>query len=289
MSDEEATNIIENEVKEWEHSDPGTGSPPNPRLDEESGIDEPDRTGGWRRASPPDQDAPPGPDNPSSSLTDVPGGGNTLSEPFSDKDVAELRRVLDLPVDAAGDKIVESVKVKFGELHTLREAVSAADQEKVFAEQYPQYWNEHRKLMERDREHMARTFTESVATIRDQQGYGLVDTKRALSTVARDKVAEVHKKFSEGTATAEDFEECIKSITNGGIVQFGEMGNSTEDNLPDIDTSSAPGIAGARKLFAEVVSKVQSEHPDWEYIKCVEEAGNKHPDLAGAYRVTLPA
>lgn len=283
MSEDEATRIVD-ESKEWEHSDPGTGNPPVPRLDEESGIDEPDRTGGWRRATPPDQDAPPGPQNPSSE------GGNTLSDGlFSDKDVNELRRVLDLPVDAHGDKIVETIKVKFGELHSLREAVSAADQEKVFAEQYPQYWGEHRKLMERDREHTAKSFSESVSKVRDQQGYGLVETKRGLSTVAVEKVTTTHKKFSEGTVTLEDFEECIKSIVNGGIVQFGEIGNSTDDSLPDIDTSSAPGIAGARKLFAEVVSKVQREHPDWDYLKCVDEAGNKHPDLAGAYRVTLPA
>jgi hypothetical protein len=215
---------------------------------------------------------------------------NTLSdELFSDKDVHELRQALDLDFEADGPKIVETIKVRFGELASLREAVSAADQEKVFAEQYPQYWNEHRKLMERDRENSARTFSESVKTVREQKGYGLVETKQGLSTLAQDKIIEMHKKFSEGNATVDDFEECIKTITQGGILKFGEIGNSSEENLPDFDTSTSTGIVGARRVFAEVVSKVQTEHPDWDYMKCVSEAGKKHPDLADAYRVTLPA
>src|SRR5215831_1373863 len=176
------TEPMTDESKEWEHSEPGLGTV-TPRTDED-GSDEPDRIGGWRRQTPPIVEE----------IESQEGKVNKLSDLVSDKNVHELQRVLDLDVESDGDKIVETVKIKFGELASLREAVDAADQEKIFAEQYPQYWQEHRKLMERDRENSARTFSESVKSIREQKGYGLIETKQGLSSLAQDKIIEVHKK-----------------------------------------------------------------------------------------------
>lgn len=347
------------ESKEWEHSEPGTGTPPEPRTDED-GHDEPDREGGWRVNTPPiaediatfsesqlvgylmasssalnsytlaenDADAPNKPtarglinsinrglarekknrnelldvawqvkyffstsknfsDKSSHEFheSDPSKGGSTVGE-LTEKELRELRNVLDVDDDA---KIVETVKIRFGELAALRDAVSASEQERIFAEQYPQYWSEHKKLMERDRENTAKSFAESVQKIRKSEGYGLKDTRQGLSAVALQKVIDVHKKFGEGKATITDFEECIKTITNGGIVQFGELGSSTDDDIPDIDATTATGVVGARRVFAEVIARVQREHPDWPYMECVAEAGKKHPDLAEAYKVTLPA
>lgn len=311
------------EQKELEHSEPGTGTPPAPRTDEDGSDDDAIR-GGWRRELPPavvDPDYVPGSNGSSTTVTstasvtpavgagdnvtyptttggnyppqttDIPKGGNvpTMFE-IPEKDAQELLRALDLPVDADGVKVVETVKLKFGELAELKSREAAQDQEKAFAEKYPQYWTEHKKLMERDRETRAVMFTESVTRIRKAEGYGLKETKQALSPQAKEKVAELHKKFSEGTPTVEDFEECIKEITNGGIVQFGELGSAADDDsVPEIDTSTATGVAAGRKLFAEIADKIQREHEDWDYLKCVEEAAKKHPDLYDAYNVALPA
>jgi len=273
---------IDAESKEWEHSDPGTGTPPAPRTDED-GSDDPAIRGGWRRETPPIV----------TELEDsvTPKGGDKLP-PFDipEKDAHELLRVLDLPVDADGVKVVEKAKLMFGELHELKLHQDATEQEKQFAEKYPQYWEQHNLLMKRDRENSARAFSESVQKIRKTEGYGLKDTKQGLSTMALEKLQEVHRKFAEKTVTVDDFEDCIKTIVNGGIVQFGELGsNGDDDSVPEIDTSSATGVAAGRKLFAEVVQKVQKEHEDWDYMKCMEEAAKKHPDLAEAYKVTLPA
>jgi hypothetical protein len=71
-------------------------------------------------------------------------------------------------------------------------------------------------------------------------------------------------------------------------VEFGELGSDATEDVPLVDTSSSGGIVQARKLFAEVISKVQVEHPEWEYTKCMDEAAKKHPDLAEAYSVALP-
>jgi hypothetical protein len=209
---------------------------------------------------------------------------------FAETQAQELLRVLELPVDAKPDAILESTKRMSGELTTLRSSADKDTQEKVFAETYPAYWEEHRQLMERDRENTARNFSESAKTIRRAVGNGLVDTNQGLSAAAQSKVIEYHKKFSEGTATLEDFEEVIKTITNGGIVMFGEMGSgSREDEPPPVDTNSATGVAQARRTFAEVVGKIQLDNPEYSYEQAMEEAARKYPDLAQAYRITLPA
>lgn len=198
----------------------------------------------------------------------------------------ELRKVLDIPSD--GD-IVEAAKLQLGELTELRRSADAVSQEKQFAEQYPAYWQEHNKLMDRDRESSARMFSESVQRVRKAEGYGLKETQKGLSVMSLTKVKDLHKHFAEGTATVEEFEDTIRTIVNGGIVEFGEVGTSNGDaDIPIIDTSSANGIAGARRLFAEVVSKMQADNPEWDYVRCMQEAGKKHPDLAEAYSVALP-
>lgn len=218
-------------------------------------------------------------------ISTLPKGGNVVGE-LTEKDLRELRNVLDVDDDG---QLLEAAKIKFGELTALREAVSASDQERIFAEQYPQYYAEHMRLMERDRNNAAKNFAESVAKVRKTEGYGLKETRQGLSVAALEKVQEAHKKFSEGRGTVEDFETCMKAIVNGGIVQFGEIGSSSDDALPEIDTSSAVGVAGARKIFAEVVAKIQRENPDKSYMECVEEASKKHPDLAESYKLALPA
>jgi hypothetical protein len=103
-------------------------------------------------------------------------------------------------------------------------------------------------------------------------------------------VEETHKKFSDGKATVVDFEECVKTIVNGGILEFGEIGSGKgEDEVPVIDNTTATGVAQARKIFAEVVSKIQQENPEWDMVKAMSEAARKHPELAETYQVTLPA
>jgi hypothetical protein len=278
----------EDESKELEHSEPGTGSPPLPRRDGD-GSDDPAITEGWRLPTPPDQTIPAGPDNPSSQhTTAVPSQTNGTAEggKMTPEQEFELRNVLGISAD--GD-IIEAAKLQLGELTELKRSVDAASQEHKFAEEYPAYWQEHNKLMERDRESSARQFSESVQRVRKAEGFGLKETQKGLSSMSLQKVSDLHKHFAEGTATIEEYEDTIRTIVNGGIVEFGEIGTSNSDDaIPLIDTTTATGIAGARRVFAEVVGKIQNENPDWDYVKCLNEASRKHPDLAEAYTVALP-
>jgi hypothetical protein len=298
----EVTADVTDESKELEHSEPGQGSPPPPRQDGD-GSDDPAITEHWRQTTPPDQDADPpvtsneavtppvpplaspAPGTVTTTTTtvtpDKTGGKMTPEQEF------ELRNILGISAD--GD-IIEASKLQLGELTELRRNVDAATQERKFAEEYPAFWGEHNKLMNRDRDNSARQFSESVARVRKAEGFGLKETAKGLSSMSLSKIKDLHMHFAEGTATIEEYEDVIRTIVNGGIVEFGELGSSATDNdIPIIDTSSAPGIAGARKLFAEVVSKVQAENPDKDYRWAMDEAARKHPDLAEAYAVTLPA
>lgn len=212
-------------------------------------------------------------------------GGKTVGE-LTDRDLVELRHVLDVDDDG---NIVDAVKRKFGELAALRDSVSASEQERIFAEQYPQFYEQHMKLMERDRNNSARTFSESIEKVRKQEGLGLKTTRMGLSQKAKEKIEEVHVKFSEGRGTINDFEETLKLVLHGGLVQFGEVGTSSDDEIPEYDSTSATGIATARKLFGETVAKIQAEQPDLSFNDALNLAAKKHPDLAEAYSVALPA
>lgn len=213
------------------------------------------------------------------------GGGKSVGE-LTDKDLLELRNVLGVDDDG---RIVEAVKTKFGELHALRDSVSASEQERIFAEQYPQFYAEHLKLVEDQRKTSATKFSESVSKIKKAEGFGLKTTKQGLSTACIEKLEETYLKFSEGKGTISDFEECIRAIVNGGIVTFGEIGTSEGDEIPDIDTTGPLGISNARRAFADVVAKVMKDNPDMDQRVAFAEAAKKAPDLAEAYKVTLPA
>ena len=274
------------ESKELEHSEPGSGTPPTPRQGPGTGdgSEELDRTEHWRQTTPPDQDAPP-PQTSDSVVTpivtpDKTGGKMTPEQEF------ELRNVLGISADA---DIIQASKVQLGELTELRRNVDAATQERKFAEEYPAFWGEHSKLMERDRDNSAKHFSESVSRVRKAEGFGLKETAKGLSSMSLTKIHDLHMKFAEGTATLEEYEDVIRTIVNGGIVEFGEIGSSSPEDIPLIDTNSATGIAGARKLFAEVVGKIQQENPEKDYRECMDIAARKHPDLAEAYAVALPA
>jgi hypothetical protein len=116
-----------------------------------------------------------------------------------------------------------------------------------------------------------------------------VETGVGLSALAVDKITEVHIKFAEGTATIADFEEVVKTITQGGTVTYGENGSSRVREMQDLDTTSATGVSNVRKLFAEKIAEVQKENPDMTYSDAIAEAGKRWPDIAAAYQVPAPA
>lgn len=288
---------VHDESKEWEHSEPGTGPTPQigspeqpdpgvgqpvPRIQGDPAKEDPAIGGGWRRDPLPLD--PDDPNAPHGKVVKRDEGGSVLTP----EELAELKKALGLKDDAEVGTIVETAKTMFSETSTLKQAVELAGEEKKFAETFPTMWREHQDLLKGNREANSRTFSESVKTITRTEGEKQIPSGNGLSALALDTIAETHRKFSEGTGTVADFESAIKVVTNGGIVPFGEVGSAVPTELTDIDTNTPGGVAAARKLFAEKVATIQAEDK-LEYRAAMEAAAVKYPDLAAAYRVTLPA
>jgi len=265
-----------NESKEWEHSEPGTGSPPVPRKDED-GSDDRAITERWRRDPLPLDPNDPGAPSPNK-------GEGVLTE----EELAKVREALGLKADATADDIVTAAETAFSESKKFSEALSLADEDKRFSEQYPNRWAEHQKMLVESRENNAVRFSESVKQFSRPEGEKLVPTDKGLSALALDKVKEVHKKFSEGTASVADFEDAVKTIVNGGLVDFSEQGTSRESETIEFSTSTAEGIKNARVLFAEKVAQIQ-EQDQLDMKAALTEAAKRYPDLAQAYRAAAPA
>lgn len=272
-----------------EHSEPGTGTqPPPPRTDQDP---DPAVEGGWRRETPPIEQEQFAGVGWSENANKEKGGnklaGEEVTYSFGEKDAHELLSVLDLPGDAKPAVVVEAVKVAAGELKKFRDNQSAAEQEKEFSERYPEYYEEHKKLMEKSRDNDAKIFSEGIAVVKRPEGKGLVKTRQQLSVVAREKVQETHKKFADGSITIDDFEECIRTITSGGIVEFGEVGTSgEEDDVPEFP-DNATGVAGAKKAFAELMNAHMKENPDDSEQQAMEAVATKYPELFAQTRATV--
>jgi hypothetical protein len=265
------------ESKEWEHSEPGTGSPPAPRRDED-GSDDPAIQTGSRRDTPPIVEE----------LENMEGGSlltadqidelyklTGIEKPAPEKDAEGVEQ----PVDHS--ELVTAVKNKFAEDMT--------PEEKKFSEDYPTQWAEMQRLTSESNARAGRAFSESVQTLKKQDGENLKPTEYGLSSQAQVVIADVHKKFAEGTATVEDFENAIKAITEAGIVRFGESGSTQQPEAIVVDTNSATGIRDARKLFAEKVKEIQNEGDGVDFNEALRLASAKFPELADAYQAAAPA
>lgn len=267
------------ESKEWEHSEPGTGVPPVPRKDED-GSDDPAIKGKWRRSPLPlPSDDPTAP---------KPNANSTGGSKVNDEEYAELCASLGLTGDATVEQVINKATAVYAESASLRNAVDLAGEEKRFAEAFPNVYKEHQDLLANNRVAASVVFSESIKVIKRAEGEKFVDTDKSLSTLARETVAATHVKFAEGTATAADFEKCVTTIVNGGIVDYSEQGSDLARDLIQIDTSTPGGIANARRAFADKVVEVMSDDK-LEYDAALEVAAKKWPDLAAAYRTPMPA
>jgi signal peptide peptidase SppA len=276
------------ESKEYEHSEPGTGSPPAPRLDED-GSDDLAILGRWRRDQLPiDPTAPGAPSpNPLPPHTKAWKEDSTLSavEKTAEEIVAELRTGLNLNPD---DDLVSSVRSMFEESQALEASVAVASQEGEFATKYPALWAEHQDLLNDRAESRAREFAKSVGTIGMMEGEVMKPSKFGLSSLAIETIAEAHVKFASGRASLADFENAIKTVTQGGVVQYGEVGSARQAELPaSFDPSTAEGVVGVRKEFAQKVAEIQKKD-SLPYADALTEATKAYPELAAAYRMAVP-
>jgi signal peptide peptidase SppA len=262
------------ESKEWEHSEPGTGSPPTPRTDEDGSDDPAIKSGSRRDPLPVYGPGAPTP-TPSPPNTNARGEGIALN----------LRELLGLNAEATDDEVFAAVQTLHGEVESMRSAVSLSNEEADFRKKFPRMWEEHVAMVERDRSINADTFVKSITEFKQPEGAGMRKSGWGLSAHAQDIVAETHKRFAVGEAGLGDFESCLKAIAEGGTVQYGEIGSSLAPAVSEfsVDTTSAEGIQRARKMFADRVAEIQREDK-LDFDAALTEAARRYPELARGYR-----
>jgi signal peptide peptidase SppA len=279
------------EHKEEEHAEPGTGSPPQPRKDE-AGEDDIAIREGWRGDGrlPLDPHAPGAPSpNPSKPNTNANAeGGESI---LTDEQLNALKASVGLTSSASEDELLEKVKNISTEHATLSVAKAKSESEKLFADQNPQMYAEHMRLLDKDRTNEAKSFAASVSKIKRPVGDTFEDTGFGLSALAVETIAEAHIKFAKGEGTTADFENAISSISTG-MVKFTEDGSSRPKNPPEVDTATRVGLMKARQDFAGIVDQVRSEYAQnnngkvMDYLEAVQEAAKRDPELAEAYTMT---
>jgi len=210
--------------------------------------------------------------------------------------------------DATEEQVGELLNTKLAELtaevEPLRKLKESADNQKTFAEQFPE---QHRQ-MEEDRkfriESNSKAFAEGIGNKRFSESVGkkdaegndvVVSTNKGLSAKALDKVRETHLKFSENTATVEDFAETIDTIMSaGGIVEYGERGTSQLDDSSFVageDVTPTGDLASVRNAFAEKVnekmvelqSKPENKDKVITFAEALPVAAESYPKMYEAY------
>lgn len=283
VTDVDGTGHIELSVADYEHSEPGTGTPPTPRVQDpppeqdlaiRSGSRRPDITRGLGS----EEDEPGAPQ--ASTIT-------TASTDTSNK--GKVKMDLQQLYQLFGVDNEEALLAAITDMHTeqtaLRSGVDTASQQMEFAKQYPDVWAQ----MQKDREKLlandANEFVSAVSFFTELKEGNTVKTKIGLSSLAQDTVRENYMKFAKGEGGLEEFKSTILAITQNGTLEYGERGTSAEGELPEFDTNSATGIAALRQLFASKVAEVM-QADKLEYAAAVQEASKRYPDLAKAYTAT---
>jgi len=259
---------------DWEHSEPGTGSPPAPRPNE---SDRGDLGSGSRRPDLPDNfpnndQGTPGAPKASAITT----GGNM--------DLTALMQLFGVDSEEA---LFTAITDMHTEASALRADVGLAAQEAKFSKEYPAVFAQMQEDRKINLENAAEKFVNQHKRFAKAEGEGFVASNIGLSSLAQDTVQETYMKFAQGTASLADFEGCINAITHGGTLEYGERGSSTESEVEELSfsTDTAAGIQKTRQLFASKIHEIQTKD-SLDYKTAVQEAARQYPELADAYRAT---
>lgn len=232
------------EVADKEHSEPGTGDPPEPRKDDPKKDD----TYGTRGDSPDIED--------------------------------ELRRELRLNSE---DDVLDAVKQMYAEVIPLREAAEAAKDKKSFAEQYPEQAARLERLEKKSRETDAKAFAEKFATTEikggDEKGnYGFSQ----LVVDKLENLHKLFSEGKAGTTDVAEVLEAIADNGLVDFSERGSSATSEHSHTSKTSESDDPGKAFAEKVaeiqendkksYSEAVMIAAEQYPDMysEYRKVVE-------------------
>ncbi len=252
------------EHADLEHSEPGTGSPPQPREDEDDKSGDKDDEG-IRRDSPPPQDKKEG----------------------SEVELAKETLVaLGLPEDATAEAVNSEIQELIKTVEPLKKFHEENKKAKKFAEEFPSEAEEMAKLRKAEDDRIAKQFSERYERIVTVKGEGenteRVTTSKGFSGLVLSEIEGLAKKFSEGTASITDLQKVLDAVsTDKAIVDYGEVGSGRT-------REDATGDGGdARKLLSEkasaIIDKNKAEGKEISYGDALSQAMAENPDLTKAY------
>jgi len=252
------------EVAPEEHSEPGTGNPPQPRTDEE-----PNRaaTQGWRRTN---TEMERGADNAPKA-----NGGN----------MDELMQLFGVETE---EELFAAIRTMHSEQEALKSAVNQKSEQLRFKEQFPSLYEEHVVNVEKGLRADCNEFLASVGKITKPAGDSFVETGAGLSALASETIASAYMAFAKGEGSLELFTSAIKTVTQGGIVDYTEKGSAAAPETVEVDLTTPQGIAAGKQKFADLVASIQADDK-LEYMAAISEAARREPELAQAWRMALPA
>jgi hypothetical protein len=270
------------DIVEMEHSEPGSGGGGEPVPREQK----PDRGGtenNDRIESPPEV-LP----KPVTGGQSVNSGTSKPKEGRMNEILARLAASMGLtvPEDATDEQVEELVigawRSQESELEPIREATSAADTRRRFRDEFPDEYERMQKLEESDRNANARAFADRYTQFTDAEGKS---STRGFSALVLGKVEEAHKLVSTRQLTEDHLGDLLDSISNSGIVEYGELGSSR--TREDEGHVSLTADGNASQQFAAAVREVM-EQDNLEYAAAVRIAAEKNPELFRAYRQSIP-
>lgn len=195
-------------------------------------------------------------------------------------------------------KCFSALNEQRAELEPLRKLRETHNQQKTFAEQFPDEYKRMQALEIRDRENAARLFSENYSrfwtTIVDTENNNeekKTATTKGFSELAKDKIKEFHTAVVGGSATVEQFSEILDLVASGkGIVEFGTVGSGVGNNEGDNnDTNDIDRTQTHRQIFADIMKKVggREENKDKNFSEVFAIAAKEFPKEYEAYRMPL--
>lgn len=243
--------------KEMEHSEPGTGSPPQPRTPPED-----EKKDDWSNGARFDPPVEPEESMNREQLIE-------LATKLGIKDAGDLKD------DELFAKVSEVSLSLHEENSEIREATAVATQELEFAKRYPEQAEQLRTLQQKNSESEAKLYASEFERIKDNDGN---DTKFGLSVLARDLIQDTHLKMKQGNLLEDDLTALIHTVGRS-VVKYEEEGSSRSLESTGVPTSRKE----IRQEMADKVKALMTED-GLEKKAALIEAGKRYPELAKAYR-----
>ena len=240
---------------DMEHSEPGTGNPPQPATPPEEG--DPAIENGWRR------DPPPVAYETEERVVNrewLQQRADTLGVEYSD--------------DTTDADLAEAVEGRINEVVVpLNNAAANAQARQAFAEQFPEQAERLARLEARDRAAEAHSFADGYSQFENQQ--------RGFSPVVRQEIENAHlaianRQFDHGMLSS-----LLDSVVNEyATVPTGETGSSRQRQS---DNAAAPqNFREARQMFADAVQQAMTED-NLTQEAAIQHVSAQNPDLAKMY------